>query len=325
MARGVEAAKSKEGRNDAIQLLRDAVKADAKLWEARYDLGVLLAEGGELTAAEKELAQAAELAPNAEDVLVALAEVRRRQGDAAGAVSALEPFVKEHPESAVARIALIGALREDGKIDQAIAQAQQALVRRAGDPNALSELAMAYVDKGELDTAELLSQESLKAEEKSAVAERTAGLVALEQGNDALAFKHFARAGELDPSDTTARLNMGTVLLQAGVYDRAAEHFRAVLERKPQDVPAQIGLAAALRGLGSRDNKAPYMEAEKVLLQVLGQRSREPAAAFNLGVLYADYLGKPAEAKAMFQRYLDNAPRSDPAREEAKKAVAALK
>jgi tetratricopeptide (TPR) repeat protein len=199
------------------------------------------------------------------------------------------------------------------------------LVRRSGDPNALSELALAYVDKGELDTAELLSQESLKADQKSAVAERTAGLVALEQGNDALAFKHFARASELDPSDTTARLNMGTVLLQAGVYDRASEQFRAVLERKADDVPAQIGLAAALRGLGSRDNKAPYLEAEKLLRQVLDQHAREPSAAFNLGVLYADYLANPAEAKAMFERYLDNAPRSDPAREDAKKALAALK
>jgi cytochrome c-type biogenesis protein CcmH/NrfG len=84
-------------------------------------------------------------------------------------------------------------------------------------------------------------------------------------------------------------------------------------------------LAAALRGLGSRDNKAPYLEAEKLLRQVLDQHAREPSAAFNLGVLYADYLANPAEAKAMFERYLDNAPRSDPAREDAKKALAALK
>src|SRR5690606_28949319 len=122
--------------------------------------------------------------------------------------------------------------------------------------------------------------ESLKSK-ASAVAERTAGLVALKKGDDAVAFRHFARASELDPSDTTARSNMGTVLLEAGVYDKAEQQFRAVLEVKPLDVDASLGLAASLRGQGSRDNPGPYQEAEKLLLAVLEQQPRSFRAAFN--------------------------------------------
>ena len=325
MAQAVEAAKTKEGVPQAIDLFQDALEADAKLWEARYDLGVLLAETGQLAEAERHLTAAAELAPNAEDVLVALSEVRRRQGDAEGAVTALEDFVKKHPDAVVARVALMSALRESGRTDEAIQHAQEVLVRRSGDPNALSELALAYLDKGETDTAELLSQESLKAKEASAVAERTAGLVALKKGDDAVAFRHFARASELDPSDTTARSNMGTVLLEAGVYDKAEQQFRAVLEVKPLDVDASLGLAASLRGQGSRDKPGPYHEAEKILLGVLERQSRAFRAAFNLALLYADHLQKPAEAKAMFERYLDNAPRQHPARDKAEKRLGELK
>lgn len=325
MAQGVEAAKSEEGVGQAIELLQQAVKEDAKLWEAHYDLGVLLAETGQLDEAEKHLSSAAELAPNAEDVLVALSETRRRQGDAEGAVSALEAFVKQHPDALVARVALMSALREGGRTDEAIAHAQEVLVRRAGDPNALAELALAYLDKGEVDTAELLSEESLKAKEASAVAERTAGLVALEQGDDAVAFRHFARASELDPNDTTARLNMGTVLLEAGVYDKAEGEFRAVLEKKPADLDAGLGLAAALRGQGSRDKPGPYQEAGKILLGLLEKNSRSPEVAFNLGVLYADYLQRPTEAKRMFERFMDNASRQHPARERAQQKLEQLK
>jgi tetratricopeptide (TPR) repeat protein len=324
MAQAIEAAKDKEGVDRAIELLQQAVRSDAKLWEAHYDLGVLLAEKGELDEAEKHLTEAALLAPNAEDVLVALSEVRRRQGNASGAIDALQAFVAKHPDAVVARVALMSALREGGRTDEAIQHAQEVLVRRSGDPSALSELALAYLEKGEIDTAELLSKESLKAKEQSAVAERTAGLVALKQGDDAIAFRHFQRASELDPNDTTARLNMGTVLLEAGVYQRAEQEFRAVLEKKPLDLDAGIGLAAALRGQGTRDNPAPFREAEKVLLELLKQQSRAPAVAFNLGVLYADFMQKPADAKQMFERFLDFAPRQHPSRELATKKLAEL-
>lgn len=324
MVQGVQAAKDASGKERAISLLQEAVKADAGLWEAHYNLGILLADKGDLATAERHLATAQQLAPNAEDVAVALSEVRRRRGDAEGAVDALAPFVKENPGASYAPVALIGALRESNKIDEAIAQAQQVLVRHSKDPRALSELALSYLDKGELDTAELLSDEALKADAKSAIAERTAGLVKLKQGDDAVAFRHFARASELDPKDTTARLNVATVLLQAGIYDKAAEQFRAALEAEPDNTSAALGLAAARRGQGKREETGPYLEAEKLIRGVLEREPQNLAATYNLAVLYGDFLKRPADALPLYQRFLDQAPKSHPARAEAEKALAAL-
>ncbi|HVY28673.1 MAG TPA: tetratricopeptide repeat protein [Polyangiaceae bacterium] len=325
MVQGVQAAKDASGKDRAIGLLEEAVKADSALWEAHYNLGILLADKGDLGTAERHLATAQQLAPNAEDVAVALSEVRRRRGDAQGAVDALQPFVKENPGASYAPVALIGALRESEKVDEAIAQAQQVLVRHAKDPRALAELALSYLDKGELDTAELLSEEALKADTKSALAERTAGLIKLNQGDDAVAFRHFARATELDPKDTTARLNVGTVLLQAGVYDKAAEQFRATLESEPDNTAAALGLAAARRAQGKRDEPGPYQEAEKLIKGVLEREPQNLDATYNLAVLYSDFLKRPADAAPLYQRFLDGAPKGHPARAEAEKAVAALK
>jgi tetratricopeptide (TPR) repeat protein len=324
MVQGVQAAKDASGKNRAISLLEEAVKGDAGLWEAHYNLGVLLADKGDLVSAERHLDTAQKLAPNAEDVAVALSEVRRRRGDADGAVEALSPFVKENPGASVAPVALIGALRESGKIEAAIAQAQQVLVRRSRDPRALAELSLSYLDKGEIDTAELLSQEALKADTKSAIAERTAGLIKLQLGDDAVAFRHFARESELDPKDTTARMNVATVLLRAGIYDKSAEQFRAALEAEPDNSAAALGLAAARRGQGKREETGPYLEAETLLKGVLEREPQNLEATYNLAVLYADFLKRPAEAMPLYQRFIDQAPKSHPARSEAERALAAV-
>ncbi len=324
MVQGVQAAKDPGGKERGIQLLRDAVTADPGLWEAHYNLGVLLADKGDLKAAERELAQAEKLAPNAEDVAVALAEVRRRQADPDGAIDALQPFVKANPDAKVAPIALVAALREGGKVKEAIEQGQRVLVYHSSDPYALSELALANMELDEVDTAELLIEEALKADDKSAVAERTAGLISLRKGDDAVAFKHFQRASELDPKDTTARLNTGTVLLQAGVYDKSAQEFRAVLAVEPESTDAMLGLAAARRGQGKRDDQSGYLEAEKLLKGVLDREPKNVDATFNLAILYSDYLKRPSDATPLLQRFLDDAPKNHPGRAEAERLLSGV-
>jgi tetratricopeptide (TPR) repeat protein len=319
LAQGVDASKDKDGRKHAIELLEQAVSADPNLWEGRYNLGVLLADEGDLVAAEKQLDAAQRLAPNAEDIVVALAEVRRRLGDAAGAVEVLRAFVKQTPAAGAARTALVSSLREDGKIDEGIAQAQAALVRRASDPYALSELALAELEKGEADTAELLSKEALKAAPESAVAERTAGMISLQRGDDAVAFRHFQRASELDPNDTTARLNTGIVLVQAGVYDKAVTALKGVLEIEPDNNAAAIALAAAIRGRAKHDDQGAYAESERLLRGVLEREPKNLAATFNLAVLYADYMKRRPDAEKLFRRFLADAPDKHPARAEAER------
>jgi tetratricopeptide (TPR) repeat protein len=325
LAQGVEAARDEAGKKRAVGLFQEAVGVDAKLWEARYNLGVLLAESGDLAAAEKQLKSAHDLAPNAEDVAVALSEVRRRQGAHEGSIAVLRDFLKGNPKASTANIALVTALREGGKVKESIEQAHAVLIKHSSDPYALSELALAHLELGELDTAELISNEALKAGDKTAPAYRAAALVALKRGDDAVAFRHFVRASELDPEDTTARFNMGVVLLRAGVYDKAVEEFRAVLAIEPESTGAELGLAAARRAQGSRENPAPYADAEKLLKGVLEREPKNPDAAFNLGVLYAEYLQKPAEAEPLLKRFLDEAPKQHPSRPEAERLLSGKK
>jgi tetratricopeptide (TPR) repeat protein len=313
MVQGVVAAKDPNGTEQAIQLLREAVALDSYLWEARYDLGVVLARAGDLAGAEAALATAAKADDGAEDVAIALAEVRQRREEHKAAADGLGDFVETHPSALTARTLYVACLRDSGQVDKAILQARE-------------ELALCHLSKGERDEASLLAKQALDSDAHSAVAERATGMIALSRGDDATAFLAFVKATQADPKDTTARLNMGSVLLRAGAYAKAAEQFRAILQVLPDDNDATLGLAAALKGEGAqaKDGAPKVQEARALLEKLLARSPHNVGALFNLGVLYADVLKRPADARPLFERFLEDAPSDHPARAEATRYVSSI-
>ena len=151
-------------------------------------------------------------------------------------------------------------------------------------------------------------------------------MIALARGDDASAFLAFVKATQADPRDTTARLNMGAVLLRAGAYAKAAEQFRAIMQILPEDGDATLGLAAALKGEGAqaKDGAAKVQEARMLLEKLLERSPHNVGALFNLGVLYADVLKRPADARPFFQRFLSDAPSDHPSRTEAEHYLVAV-
>jgi tetratricopeptide (TPR) repeat protein len=322
MVQGVQAAKDGQ-RDRALALLREAISIDANLWEAHYDLGVVLATAGDLGGSEEQLAISAKLAPDSQEVAGALAEVRRRRGEHKLAAEGLADFVQGHPNAVDARTLYVAALRESGQIDKAIAQAREVLVRKPADSTALAELALSHLAKGEKEAAALLAKQALDASPNSAVAHRATGLLDLSNGDDAEAFAEFRKASQADPHDTTSRLNMGVVLLKAGAYAKAEEQYREILKVSPDDVEAEVGLAAALRGEADAQHPQKLDEARGLLEKALAANPHDTSALFNLGVLYADFLKRPAEASPLFKRFLSDAPADHPLRAEAEKYISA--
>jgi tetratricopeptide (TPR) repeat protein len=322
MVQGVQAAKDGQ-RERAASLLREAIALDANLWEARYDLGAILGNEGDLAGSEEQLALAAKLAPDSQDVAVALAEVRRRRGEQKEAADGLADFVQDHPNAVDARTLFVASLRESGQIDKAIAEAREVLVRKPADASALAELSLSHLAKGEKEAAALLAKQALDSSPNSAVAHRATGLLDLANGDDAEAFAEFRKAADADPHDTTSRLNMGVVLLHAGAYAKAEEQYREILKVSPDDTQAQVGLAAALRGGSDPAHPQRLDEARALLEKVLAADPHETSALFNLGVLYADFLKRPADAGPFFKRFLADAPSDHPLRADAEKYMSA--
>ena len=322
MVQGVQAAKDGQ-RDRAVSLLREAIAVDSNLWEARYDLGVVLVGAGDLAGAEDQLATAAKLAPDSQEIAVALAETRRRRGEQKLAAEGLSDFVQGHPNAVDARTLYVASLRESGQIDKAITEAREVLVRKPADATALAELALSHLAKGEKEAAALLSKQALDANPNSAVAHRATGLLDLANGDDAEAFAEFRKAAQADPKDTTSRLNMGVVLLKAGAFAKAEEQYRQIIAVSPDDVEAQVGLSAALRGQADAQHTQKLDEARTLLEKVLVANPHNTSAEFNLGVLYADFLKRPADAAPLFKRFESDAPSDHPLRADADKYISA--
>ncbi|HWZ85190.1 MAG TPA: tetratricopeptide repeat protein [Thermoanaerobaculia bacterium] len=322
MVQGVQAAKDGQ-RDRAASLLKEAIALDANLWEARYDLGAILGNEGDLAGSEDSLALAAKLAPDSQDVAVALADVRRRRGEQKEAADGLADFVQDHPNAVEARTLFVAALRESGQIDKAIAEAREVLVRKPADASALAELSLSHLAKGEKEAAALLAKQALDSSPNSAVAHRATGLLDLANGDDAEAFAEFRKAADADPHDTTSRLNMGVVLLHAGAYSKAEEQYREILKVSPGDTQAEVGLAAALRGATDAAHPQKLEEARALLEKVLASDPHETSALFNLGVLYADFLKRSADAAPYFRRFLADAPSDHPLRADAERYMSA--
>jgi tetratricopeptide (TPR) repeat protein len=299
----------------AIAKLKEALALDSRLWEAQFNLGLVYARAGELGLSEDALEKAATSAPDAEPVAIALSEVRRRRGDSKAAADGLESFCKAHPALLDARARLVMALREAGRNEEAILHARFVLARRSGDDATRTELALSHLAKGERDVAELLVSQALKQNPKSAPAHRAQGLIALQKGDDADAFRSFEKAAELDPADTTARVNMGNVLLRAGAFKEAEAAFRPVLGTSPGDEGAMLGIAVSLRGQKRFDDARVAYE------KLLDRSPRHLAATFGLAILYADHLKNSEKARGLFKQVIDDAPKGSGIRTDAEKYI----
>jgi tetratricopeptide (TPR) repeat protein len=212
-------------------------------------------------------------------------------------------------------------LRESGLIDKAIAEASEVLARKPADPAGLVELALSHLARGEKEACALLTRQALESNPNSAIAHRAIGLLDLANGDDAAAFAEFRKAAQVDPHDTTSRLNMGVVLLRAGAYSNAEEQYREILRVSPDDSEAQIGLAVALRGQADAQHPQKLEQARAILEKALLANPHDTSALFNLGVLLAEFLKRPADATSVFKRFLADAPSDHPLRAQAERYV----
>jgi tetratricopeptide (TPR) repeat protein len=292
---------TRAARARAREHFEEAIRLDPQLWEAHYNLGVLLRRAGELRDAAAAFEAARAIQPANGDVLVGLAETRLALGERDPAAQLLQAYVEQHPESITVRVALTTVLRERGDYDAALAQAREVLVRDPRSVRALAEIGRIYRTREQYDVAELVIRKAIDITD-GAELHNDLGLIQLGRGDTQAAFEEFQRAIALDARFAPAHLNQGSVLLRAGDYAGATTEYRAVLALDDDNLEARVALGAALRGQGQHD------DARREYERVLEDSPNHPGALFNLAVLFADFLDRRPRARELFVRFLEVAP-----------------
>ncbi len=207
--RGILLARAVSRSVEADQVLDAAVKADPRLVEAR----------------------------------LALARHRLRRGDAAGAVTALEPLAAQAAAVPALGALRIRALAAAGRALDASSLADQALAKIPGDPALLLAKAAALEAAGKADEALPLFRDAA-ARDLGAFEPRLAlGRLALARRELAQARVELQAAVEKGPREPAAQAALGELAAAEGDAAGAERGFLAALALDAEYAPAEIGLA----------------------------------------------------------------------------------
>lgn len=189
----------------------------------------------------------------------------RRNHDYASPVALLQTSVDRRPHGR-SRFNLGGALKDEGRIDEAITQMRAAAPEQ---PRALFEIGSMLYDRAQFDDA----VEALRAftdrigqrpatNDQRVVALNLTALALAQQRKLPAAAAEFASALQLDPDNPSLHGNLAYMLLQQRDFDGARTHYELFLKHHAPDAFVLTNLGIALQELGRPEEaRARFREA----------------------------------------------------------------
>ncbi len=160
------------------------------------------------------------------------------------------------PDHAVAHNNLANALRQQGKLTEAVASYQQALCLNPEIAETHTNLGVALFEQGKLPEAVACCQQALRLKPHYAEAHCNLGMVLAEQGNLPEAVACYHNALRLRPDLAEAHNNLGMALAEQGKLMEAVACYQQALRLKPQYAEAHNNLGVTLAEQGKLDEAA---------------------------------------------------------------------
>jgi tetratricopeptide (TPR) repeat protein len=240
---------------------------------------------------------ALEVVPRNPTIRYYVAEALREEGRVDEAIAHYRRALAVTPTSVQLHLGLGHALRDRGELAEAIRQYRLALDTRPDSWLAHHNLAAVYRMQGNLAEAIAHYRLSLRTRPNATVSYNLANALRARGSLDE-AIAAYEEALELAPDDPRVHNNLGSALYARGDFEAAARHYRRALALQPDHFRAQGNLGIALQALGRLDEA---IEAYRAALAI------EPdyaAAHRNLaGALVA--AGLPDEARPHYRRALE--------------------
>ncbi len=186
---------------------------------------------------------------------------------------------------------------DEGDVDGAIAQFEQALASGDGGAMARTNLARAWLTKGDLDKAQALAGQALAQEPDNKQALLLLGGVAVKRESWDEAERLYRRILAIDPTFTPAHSKLGELLRKRGRDDEALAEFHRVIEIAPLSPIEYNNIGNIYRDRGRIDKAMEaYREALRCDAQYIG-------ACNNLGLCLQEK-GRLDAAKALYDKAL---------------------
>ncbi len=262
----------------------------------------------------------------APDAKLQAARAALQGGDAAKAITELEEFLKNQPNSAEGHALLAQAYEKTQRTDDAVAQYQAAIIMApenvaqyildSQDKAAYFLLGNAYVNSGLPIQAITQYEAVLKIDSKHIGANTNLGAAYYQMGDLERATQQLQAALALAPNDPETHYMLGAALVQQNQLTQAEAEFRKALAAQPDMAEAYIGLGNVLLLSNKID------EGIASLRQAIQVNPSLPEAYLPLGKALA-FKGDKAGAREALDTFLKLNPPAE-RRQEAEQLLAQL-
>jgi Flp pilus assembly protein TadD len=185
------------------------------------------------------------------------------EGRVEEAIAEAQEAVRINPENSEAHGNLGNAYLQQGRYAEAAAEYRAAILIRPGFTNFHNYLGYALFQQGLVMEATAEYREALRCDPENAEAHANLANALLKQGLAGEAIPEYREALRLNPRNAPARGNLGTILLQQGRVADAIAEFREASRSDPAAPWAHNNLALALFGQG--DGAEGIAEARRAL------------------------------------------------------------
>ena len=216
------------------------------------------------------------------------------QGRIDEAICQFQEALRLKPDDANAHYNLGAALGAKGQFDEAIIQFQTAIRLKPGDAWDYYDLGVALANKGQTDEAIRQFQTALRLKPDDAKARFNLANALAKKGQTDEAISQYSEALRLKPDYAIAHYNLGNVLDNKGRTDEAVREFQEAVRLKPDDADTHNALGAAF------DEKGRVDEAIRQFQEAIRLKPDDAMAHNNLGSVFLNE-GRTNEAIGQFQ------------------------
>ena len=264
-------------------------------------LGAANAGRKQWSEAEQCFREVSHFEPDYADAHNNLGNVLKEQGKLDEAVASYTRAQMIESDNADIHYNLGTTLQKKGKLDEAVASYTRALQIRPDYVKAHCDLGGSLKEQGKLDEAVASYTRALQIKPDYAEAHNNLGNALQEQGKLDEAAANFTRALQIKPDYAEAHNNLGNTLREQGKLDEAVASYTRALQIKPDYAEAHNNLGNALQEQGKLD------EAAANFTRALQIKPDYAEAHNNLGDALREQ-GKLDEAVASYTRALQIKP-----------------
>ena len=225
----VENSLADEHAKDALAAVDAAIAKNPESGSLHELRGYTLARLERMDEAKAEYAKALEIDPEDAEAMGALATLRAKEDDRAGAIELYDAAAKVAENPAPYSYLAAQLALATGDAAGAMLRLREVVRLDPGHVGARNDLAWLLAEEGQdLDTALALARAAERLDPTPDVLD-TLGWVYLKRGENGEAVKAFERAVEKRPDSPSMRYRLGNALSQAGDKQRAREMFQTAL------------------------------------------------------------------------------------------------